>query len=116
MISLSSVAYFLRHRRRDAVSEHGADRPPALAAAGKPDMRGHALLRSAFWPCWSWSCRSTSFCARHDTLRADITSEGLSSLSPQTRKLLRELKPKHPVQVDAYISDEGARELRPDAG
>ena len=44
------------------------------------------------------------FLARHDTLRADITSEGLSSLSPATRKLLRELNPKYPIQVYAYVS------------
>lgn len=40
---------------------------------------------------------------RFDT-RADVTSERLSSLSPQTRKLIKELDPKHPVKIDAYIS------------
>ena len=45
------------------------------------------------------------FLARHDTLRADITSEGLSSLSPATRKLLRDLNPKYPIQVYAYVSE-----------
>jgi ABC-2 type transport system permease protein len=39
-------------------------------------------------------------------VRADISSEGLSSLSSQTRTLVRELEPKHPVQIDAYISPE----------
>ncbi|MEX2122017.1 MAG: Gldg family protein [Pirellulales bacterium] len=37
-------------------------------------------------------------------LRADVTSERLSSLSPQTRKLIRELDAKRPVRIDAYIS------------
>jgi ABC-2 type transport system permease protein len=36
--------------------------------------------------------------------RADVTSERLSSLSPQTRKLIQDLDPKHPVKIDAYIS------------
>ncbi len=45
------------------------------------------------------------FLARHDSLRADITSEGLSSLAPQTRQLLRELNPKYPIQVFAYVSE-----------
>jgi ABC-2 type transport system permease protein len=44
------------------------------------------------------------FLARHDSLRADITVEGLSSLAPQTRKLLRDLNPKYPIQVYAYVS------------
>ena len=45
------------------------------------------------------------FLARHDSLRADITVEGLSSLAPQTRKLLRDLNPKYPIQIYAYVSE-----------
>ena len=40
---------------------------------------------------------------RYD-LRADVTSEKLSSLSPQTVNLLQSLDPKHPVQIEAFIS------------
>ena len=40
---------------------------------------------------------------RYD-LRADVTSEKLSSLSPQTVALLRNLEPEHPVQIEAFIS------------
>ncbi|HEY4312028.1 MAG TPA: Gldg family protein [Pirellulales bacterium] len=36
--------------------------------------------------------------------RVDISSEQLSSLSPKTRELIKDLDPKHPVQIDAYIS------------
>lgn len=36
--------------------------------------------------------------------RLDISSEQLSSLSPKTRELIKDLDPKHPVQIDAYIS------------
>jgi len=41
---------------------------------------------------------------RHHNLRADISSEQLSSLSPQTRELIGNLKVDRPVQIDAYIS------------
>ena len=40
---------------------------------------------------------------RYD-IRADVTSEQLSSLSPQTVKLLRVLDPQHPIQIEAFIS------------
>ncbi len=36
--------------------------------------------------------------------RVDISSEQLSSLSAQTKKLIKDLDPKHPVQIDAYVS------------
>jgi len=38
------------------------------------------------------------------TLRADVTSERLSSLSPQTVKVLNNLENERGVQIDAYIS------------
>ena len=40
---------------------------------------------------------------RYD-IRADVTSEHLSSLSPQTVTLLRTLDPEHPIQIEAFIS------------
>ncbi|NLS96556.1 MAG: ABC transporter [Planctomycetaceae bacterium] len=43
--------------------------------------------------------------ARYD-VRADVTSEQLSSLAPETVKLLRNLEPKQPVQIEAFISPE----------
>ncbi len=42
---------------------------------------------------------------RYD-VRADVTSEQLSSLAPETVSLLRNLKPDHPVQIEAFISPE----------
>ena len=39
-------------------------------------------------------------------VRADISQEHLSSLSPQTVKLIRDLQPKQTVTIDAYISPE----------
>lgn len=39
-------------------------------------------------------------------LRWDVTSEQLSSLSPETRKLLDDLDPDQPIQIEAFISRE----------
>ena len=40
---------------------------------------------------------------RHDA-RWDVTGEQLSSLAPQTVKMLADMKFQHPVQIDAFIS------------
>ena len=42
--------------------------------------------------------------AQQFPVRADLTSEGLSTLSPSTVKLLRELDKKKPVHIEAFIS------------
>src|SRR4029078_6101172 len=44
------------------------------------------------------------FLSHQDRLRADLTSEGINSLSPKTRELLSKLDPKSPIKVYAYIS------------
>ncbi len=40
------------------------------------------------------------FAHRGDAFRADVTTERLSSLSPKTRELVRELDVKNPVVID----------------
>ena len=40
---------------------------------------------------------------RFDT-RVDVSTEQLSSLSPQTKKLIAGMDAKHPVRIDAYVS------------
>ena len=44
-----------------------------------------------------------AFFVRHD-FRADVTSERLSSLAPDTVKLLQDLKPSRPIVVEAFVS------------
>ena len=46
------------------------------------------------------------FLWHHNRIRADISSEGLSSLSPATRQLLKKIEPKSPINVFAYISND----------
>ena len=40
----------------------------------------------------------------HHDLRLDVTSERLSSLSPETRKLIADLRTERPVLIEAFIS------------
>jgi ABC-2 type transport system permease protein len=44
------------------------------------------------------------FLSRHDRLRVDVTSEGLSSLATQSRELLQKLDAKHPVVIEYFVS------------
>ncbi|MEX0818127.1 MAG: Gldg family protein [Pirellulaceae bacterium] len=45
------------------------------------------------------------FFTDHD-LRYDATAGQVSSLSPKTRELIRNLDPDHPIQIDAFVSSE----------
>jgi ABC-2 type transport system permease protein len=47
---------------------------------------------------------SLVFIFRHHDLRADLTEEKLSTLSPKTKELLKNLKPEHPVVIEAFLS------------
>jgi ABC-2 type transport system permease protein len=47
---------------------------------------------------------SLVFMFRHNDLRADLTEEQLSSLSPETIALLRNFNPVHPVVIEAFVS------------
>ncbi|HUY89131.1 MAG TPA: Gldg family protein [Pirellulales bacterium] len=64
-------------------------------------MGGHYLARTLALVAISVGVTMTFH--RFDS-RADVTSERLSSLSSQTRKLIKELDAKRPVKIDAYVS------------
>ena len=102
VISLSSVAFLLADRRGDALSEHAVDRPSSLAGGQGWHVARRALLRAAA-RVLAAAGGLVLIIQRFDR-RLDISSEQLSSLSPKTKKLIEDLDPKHPVQIDAYIS------------
>jgi ABC-2 type transport system permease protein len=64
-------------------------------------MPGHYLLRALVLVVALVSVGG--LLQRHD-LRADITSEKLSSLAPSTRELLANLDVKRPIKIEAFIS------------
>ena len=103
VISLSSVAYFvaitlvmlylalvLIGRRHWKGGRDGS------SLAGHFAIRAISLVLVALGVSYVF--------ARHDVVRLDMTSEQLSSLSPDTRKLVKELDSEYPVVVEAFIS------------
>ncbi len=44
------------------------------------------------------------FLTRHDSLRADVTSESLNSLSAQSRQLIKDIDPARPVVIEYFVS------------
>ncbi len=44
------------------------------------------------------------FLTHHDRLRADVTTEGLNSLAPKTRELIKNLDADHPVVIEYFVS------------
>ncbi|HUG69586.1 MAG TPA: Gldg family protein [Pirellulaceae bacterium] len=44
------------------------------------------------------------FFTDHDIIRYDATAGQVSSLSPKTKELIRNLNPDHPIQIDAFVS------------
>ena len=48
---------------------------------------------------------ATVFFTNNEWIRHDATSEKISSLSPDTRKLISELQTDHPVRIEAFLSN-----------
>jgi ABC-2 type transport system permease protein len=44
--------------------------------------------------------------ARNDVVRVDMTDGAVSSLSPETKRLIRNLDAEHPVVIEAFISED----------
>ncbi|MDR0390617.1 MAG: Gldg family protein [Planctomycetaceae bacterium] len=49
---------------------------------------------------------SVVFIFRHHDLRGDMTEEKLGTLSPATVQLLKNIKPEHPVVIEAFLSSD----------
>ncbi len=65
---------------------------------------GHYLIRSIAMIVTALGL--TVFFTSHDFVRADVTRGRISSLSEDTKQLVRGLKTDHPIYVDAFISAE----------
>jgi len=106
VVSLSSIAYFV------LVAVVGLYLSMVLIGArhwsGGRDgtsLLGHYLLRTVSLIAIVLGVNYVF--ANSDLLsntRRDLTIGNVSSLSPDTRRLLRELKPEHTIQVEAFIS------------
>jgi ABC-2 type transport system permease protein len=68
---------------------------------------GHSLLGHYFFRSLAMVVLALSvaaFFSGHDRVRFDMTAGRISSLSPDTRRLVRELEPKQTIYIDAFIS------------
>jgi ABC-2 type transport system permease protein len=81
----------------------------AIINAMQGGMLGHYMLRieclivALFGACFIFS--------RHDFFRTDLTHGKVSSLSPDTIKLIRKLDSSRPVTIDAFISADLPKEF-----
>ncbi len=67
-------------------------------------LLGHYLVRSIAMVVLALSVAAFFSC--HDRLRFDMTDGKISSLSPDTKRLVQELKSEQPIYIDAFISGE----------
>jgi len=102
VISLSSIAYFVMIV---AVMLYLCmiliGRRHWLGGRGGESLLGHYIVRTV--ALVAIACGATWLFTNHDG-RLDISQAHLSSLSPETTKLLADLDLKRPVQVEAFIS------------
>jgi len=65
-------------------------------------MLGHFVVRTLALVLFAVG--TNLYFTHNDLIRWDATSERVSSLSPDTIKLLRGLQPTHPISIEAFIS------------
>jgi ABC-2 type transport system permease protein len=81
----------------------------AILNAMQGGMLGHFMLRVE---CLIIAGLGLCFyLSRHEVLRQDLTAGRVSSLSPDTIKLINDLDPKRPVVIDAFISADLPKEF-----
>lgn len=102
VISISSVSYFFM------VIAIGLYISMVLIGkrhwSGGQFMLAHYLARAA---CLAVILIGTSiFFYNHDLIRRDVSEGQVSSLAPDTRKLIGELKPDYPIVIDVFVSRE----------
>ncbi len=104
VISLSSLAYFIGFTAMMLYfSMVLIGRRHWSGGRDGKSLLGHFLIRAA--AVTAGVIGLTYFFSEHDAVRADVSSEKLSSLSPETVLLIKGLKTERPVRIDAYVSD-----------
>ncbi len=63
--------------------------------------------------CLALALVSIAYIASHGNARADLTAERVYSLSPTTRQVLADIKPEHPVRIQAFVSTDVPRDYAP---
>ncbi len=77
------------------------------AGGGEGSMLGwHFFGRTLALVVTAGGLVSTAINLNSPYTRLDITTEQLSSLDPDTRKLIAEIKPVYPVKIEAFVSPE----------
>jgi len=103
VISISSIAYFLVIIAVGLyLSVVLIGRRHWLGGKDGPSLLGHFVVRTVALIVFAVS--TTVLLANHDVVRQDVTSNRISSLSPQTYELLDSLEVERPIRVEAYIS------------
>jgi ABC-2 type transport system permease protein len=69
--------------------------------------RIHRLIR---FVSYAVTAVSLTYVAQRSNLRADVTAEGLSQITPPTQELIASISPERPVVIHAYVSREVPRE------
>ena len=69
--------------------------------------RHHRFIR---WVSVAVTAGSLVYMAQRSNIRADVTAEGLSQITPATQELVRNISEERPVVIHAYVSKEVPRE------
>ncbi len=103
VISLSSLSYFVLIIALGVyLSIILVGRRHWLGGRDGKSMLGHYLVRALSLVLILVG--ANVLFSNHDLIRKDFTSEQVSSLSPDTRKILTAMENKHPVRIEAFVS------------
>ena len=103
VISLSSLSYFVLIVALGIyLSVILIGRRHWLGGRDGQSMAGHYLVRAL--SLLLILIGANVLFSNHDLIRKDFTSEQVSSLSPDTRKILATMENKHPVRIEAFVS------------
>jgi len=103
VVSLSSVAYFTMVAVVGVyLSMVLIGRRHWLGGRDGHSMLGHYFIRTA--ALVAIALGANVVLSNHDLIRYDATSGKVSSLSPDTKKLIKTLDPEHMISIEAFVS------------